>query len=353
MVGCGLSLAAMPCAAAQDKPPAVSVTTGKSDSAVKVSVGASGDVGIDLPGEAAAATEPLSELAAQQLELERQAEEAAARAAEQEAKRKVEHVRRSYERAEQGLIPLSTEQVQDFMRKLELTQEAAAPTHRGVPKGEVRIASLSLDPGVEPPQVNLAAGFVTTINFIDQTGEPWPILDVGIGGSFEVTPTQAGSHVVRVAPLTRVGNGNLSVLLKGLSTPVIFRLASGGSTYHMRLDARVPSMGPQAKAPLIQYRRPWPIAGDEMITMILENAPPPQAKKLKIGGVDARTAAWQMGDKVYVRTPLSLLSPAWNASASSSDGTTVYEVGSAPVLLMSDNGAMIRARLLREDEHDK
>jgi Putative outer membrane core complex of type IVb secretion len=54
-----------------------------------------------------------------------------------------------------------------------------------------------------------------------------------------------------------------------------------------------------------------------------------------------------------VRTPLTLLSPAWNSSVSSADGMTVYEIGDAPVLLMSDNGAMIRARLLRDDDHDK
>ena len=31
----------------------------------------------------------------------------------------------------------------------------------------------------------------------------------------------------------------------------------------------------------------------------------------------------------------------------------VYEIGDAPVLLMSDSGAMVRARLLRDDDHDK
>ncbi|WP_366141904.1 DotH/IcmK family type IV secretion protein, partial [Propionivibrio sp.] len=45
--------------------------------------------------------------------------------------------------------------------------------------------------------------------------------------------------------------------------------------------------------------------------------------------------------------------PAWNASAASTDGMTVYEIGDAPVLLMSDNGAMVRARLTRDEDHDK
>jgi len=296
---------------------------------------------------------PVSQALEDQLAQDRAVEEAAAKALEDQARQEEEHNRKSYKRAAEGLLPLSPDQIRVFMQKLETTQAASVIPSTGVPKGEVKVVSLSLDPGGEPPQINLAAGYVTTIDIIDQTGEPWPIADVGVGGNFEVTPTQAGSHVVRVVPLSRVGTGNLSILLKDLSTPIIFRLSSGGSTFHMRYDARVPQIGPNAKTPLIKYRRTGPAAGDAVISMVLENAPPKEAKRLKVGGVDARTMAWQIGEKVFVRTPLSLLSPAWNASASSSDGMTVYEIGDAPVLLMSDNGAMIRARLIRDEAHDK
>jgi intracellular multiplication protein IcmK len=176
-------------------------------------------------------------------------------------------------------------------------------------------------------------------------------MDVGVGGNFEVSPTQAGTHVVRVMPLTRVGVGDLSVLLQDLPTPVIFRLASGGPSVDLRYDARIGKLGPKAKPQIIS--RPRMEAGDETLTLILANAPPGAAKQVKVSGLDARTKAWVIGDKVYVRTPLSLLSPAWNASVSSADGMTVYEIGSAPVLLMSDNGAMVRAQILRDEDHDK
>ena len=288
-------------------------------------------------------------------QLASQAEEAAMQAqAQQEmdkAKKEQEHNLKSYDRAAAGLLPLSPDQVRDFMHKLEQTQDASQSPFAGQPKGQVRIATLSLDPGVDPPQVNLAAGYVTTINMVDATGEPWPILDVGVGGNFEVSPTQAGSHVVRVMPLTRVGAGDLSVLLKDLPTPIIFRLQAGGSNVDLRYDARIAKLGPGAKAPLIQ--RPRIEAGDENIMMLLENAPPNSAKRMKVTGLDARTKAWMMDSHVFVRTPLTLLSPAWDASVSSADGMTVYEIGDAPVLLMSDNGAMVRAQLIRDDDHDK
>jgi intracellular multiplication protein IcmK len=249
-------------------------------------------------------------------------------------------------------MPLSTDQIRSFMRRVEETQKAAQPPSSGPPKGEVKFVTLSLDPGVEPPQINLAAGYVTTITLVDATGEPWPILDVGVGGNFEVTPTKAtDSHVVRIMPLTRIGTGNLSILLKELSTPIIFRLAAGGPNVDMRYDARVPKLGPGAKVPLIG--RPRLEAGSETIMLLLDNVPPSSARRMKVSGVDARTKAWMLDKTVYVRTPLTLLSPGWDASVSSADGMTVYQIGDAPVLLMSDNGAVVRARLMREDDHDK
>ncbi len=258
---------------------------------------------------------------------------------------------KSFQRASSGLLPLSPDQIRDFMKRLEQTQHAAQPPYEGTPKGITRLIPVSLDPGVTPPQINLNAGFVTTVTIVDSTGEPWPILDVGIGGNFEVSSTQAGSHVVRIMPLTRVGVGNLSVMLKNLATPVIFKLSSGGPTVDLRYDARIDKSGPQAKPQLVD-RASRPEAGDGTLAQFLETTPPAGAKRIKVGGLDARTKAWAIGEKVYLRTPLTLLSPAWNASMVSPDGTSVYEVGSAPVLLLSDNGALVRAQILREEEHD-
>ena len=288
-------------------------------------------------------------------QLRRQSEQAALQAQAQieaqAAKEKHDHNVMSFENASDALLPLSPDQVRDFMHHFETVQNAALPPFEGQPKGQVRIATLSLDPGIEPPELNLSPGYVTTINMVDATGEPWPILDVGVGGNFEVSPTAAGSHVVRVMPLTRVARGNLSILLKDLPTPVIFKLSSGGATVDLRYDARIGKMGPGAKPSLIARQQLE--AGNETIMLLLANAPPTGAKRLKVGGLDSRSMAWALDGHVFVRTPLTLLSPAWDASASSADGMTVYEIGDAPVLLMSENGAMVRARLIRDDDHDK
>lgn len=313
-------------------------------------VSSSASAGINLP-----APPPANAFSSDATQLAAQAEQAALQAqAEAEAeknRRELEHNEKSFKRASGGLLPLSPDQIRDFMRRMENTDSAAVAPSQGPPKVQTRITTLSLDPGTDPPQIELASGFVTTITIVDATGEPWPILDVGVGGSFEVSPTQAGSHIVRIMPLNRVGVGNLSVVLKDLTTPVIFRLASGGPSVDLRYDARIPKYGPGAKPPLIN--RPRLEAGNETIMLLLANAPPNTAKRIKISGLDSRTMAWSISDHMFVRTPLTLLSPAWDASVSSTDGMTVYEIQDAPVLLMSDNGALVRARLSRDDDHDK
>ncbi len=284
--------------------------------------------------------------------LEDQAKHAEAEAEEAKRRREEEHNIKSFDRAESGMFPLTDEQIRAFMHKVEDTQAAALAPSSGPPQGQVRIITMQLDPGVSPPVINLASNYVTTIDILDSTGAPWPILDVGIGGNFEVSPTTSGSHVVRIMPLTRAGNGNLSILMKDLPTPLIFRLAAGGPTVDMRAEVRITKFGPNAKIPLVS-RPPQLEAGDDIILGILQNNPPSDAKRLKVSGLDARTMAWAFADRTYVRTPLTLLSPAWGASVSSGDGMTVYEIGDAPVLLMSENGAIVRAHVSRDDDHDK
>ncbi|NDC57105.1 MAG: type IV secretion protein DotH, partial [Alphaproteobacteria bacterium] len=240
----------------------------------------------------------------------------------------------------------------EFMQRNEDSQRNAVPPHTGTPKPVVSVENLSLDPGVDPPMVNVAAGYVTTITLLDASGQPWPISDVGVGGNFEVSPTASGTHVVRITPLTRFGNGNLSVLLKNLNTPVIFRLVSGIDKVHLRYDARIPQLGPEAKVPLIDKIRL--VAGDEIIMAFLDNVPPNGSKRIKVSGVDYRTLGWEMDGRFFVRTPLKLLSPAWDHSVTSSDGTTVYQLNDmAPVLLLSDSGIMTRARLSQENSDDQ
>jgi intracellular multiplication protein IcmK len=284
-------------------------------------------------------------------DLVKAAAEAAAASAEQQ--KDVGRKSKAFESASDGFLPMSSDQIREFMRRLESAQSASIPPVFGQPKGEVQVQTVSLDPGVEPPQIDVAAGYVTTLTILDASGQPWPIADVGVGGNFDVPSPPPGSHILRITPLMRVGFGNLSIRLQDLSTPITFRIAAGGPVVHYRYDARIPKFGPSAKPSLIDKGGPKLTAGDPMIMAILENAPPKDSKRFKVSGVDTRTSAFGIGEKVFVRTPLTLLSPSWDASVSSADGMTVYEIGQTPVLLLSDGGVMVRAKVIQDKSDDE
>lgn len=250
---------------------------------------------------------------------------------------------RAFEDAIDGTFPLSPEQIKEVMRRMNEVQEAGRGPPEPDPRPVVRVENVSLDPGVTPPLIQVAQGYVTTVNMLDITGQPWPIQDVVIGGNFTVTgPNDA--NILRIIPQTRYGRGNLSVRLVGLSTPVTFRVESGGTDVYYRYDARIPQSGPGAKMPLISQGFTGQ-AGSETLMTVLEGVPPAGAKKMDIAGADGRTRAWKIDGQVYLRTPLTLLSPGWDASVRSADGTNVYVISDAPVLMLSDNGQMVRAKV--------
>lgn len=254
----------------------------------------------------------------------------------------------AFDAAVNHTFPLTPEQIKQVMQRMSESQEAGRAPPEPDPKAVVKIEDVSLDPGAQPPLIEVAAGYVTTVNVLDITGQPWPIQDVVVGGNFQVTgPNDA--NVLRIIPQTRFGHGNLSVRLVGLTTPVTFRVEAGDPEVYYRYDARIPQSGPGAKQSLINHGFTGE-AGDGTMMAVLEGVPPADAKKMLINGTDGRTRAWKIDDAVYLRTPLTLLSPGWDSSVRSADGTNVYMMSDAPVLMLSDNGQMIRATVAAPPE---
>lgn len=250
----------------------------------------------------------------------------------------------AYEQAKKSVLPMENYEIRDVLGRLKDTQEAIQTPVRPAPKPSNTIETISTDPSATPKIIRLATGNVTTLNIVDITGEPWPIVDLGFGGAFDIKPPEAGGHVIRITPLKDFARGNLVIRLLKMTTPITFTLQSGGDTVNYRFDARIPDYGPNAKMPLIG-RGIDTEAGDKTTTAFLEGVPPKGADKLAVAGIDERTSAYKYGGTLYVRTPLTLISPAWQGSATSSDGMNVYQLTDAPVLLLSDKGELVRAQI--------
>ncbi|MCB1533004.1 MAG: type IV secretion protein DotH [Alphaproteobacteria bacterium] len=260
----------------------------------------------------------------------------------------------AYDAALQGLLPLRPGEIRELLEQFDRTQESVELPVYPAPKPQIAVETLSLDPGTKPTTIKVAHGYVTTLNILDSTGAPWPIEDITWAGNFEVVESgNDSSHFVRISPQSEFAYGNMSIHLSALQTPIIISLETSRDIVHYRFDAIVPEAGPFAKTPIIQSGLST-AAGDTDMSGFLEGVLPPDAQRLSVSGVDGRTSAYKFNGLTYLRTPLTLLSPAWISSASSADGMRIYAMNSAPVLLLSEKGRMVRARLSeREDLLDE
>lgn len=256
----------------------------------------------------------------------------------------------AYDAAITGMFPLSPDQIKTLVKKYDETQKIATTPPYDAPKPEITVQNISLDPGVPPPVVKTAVGNVTTINMLDATGAPWPVQDVTWAGDFEIVEPEEGGHIVRITPMAQFARGNIVVRLLTLKTPLTLTLETSRDVVQYRIDARIPEYGPFANAPLMQGPKSTLVAGSPDLTSLLDGVMPSGMQKLMVMGVDGRTTAYSMGGTTYVRTPLTLLSPAWQSSVSSADGMNVYALSNAPVLLLSDSGEFMRATLKEKED---
>ena len=268
--------------------------------------------------------------------------------------------REAFDAALQGLLPLRPSEIRELLEHFDRTQESVELPVYPAPRPEVAVETLSVDPGSKPTVIKTAYGFVTTVNFLDSTGQQFPIQHITWAGNFDVGEVETGDdkmyNTLRITPQSDFAYGNMSIRLVGFATPIIISLETSRDVVHYRFDAIVPELWPLASTPLIEGGGGGieVSAGDPDISAVLEGAPPPRAVKMNVAGVDSRTSAYRFNGLTYLRTPLTLLSPAWITSASSADGMRVYAMGHAPVLLLSERGKLVRARLSdREDLTDE
>ena len=124
----------------------------------------------------------------------------------------------AFEASVEGILPLRPGEIRELLRRYEDVQKAVEQPIKKQPEPKVLVETVSIDPGTKPTVVKVSHGYVTTINFIDQTGAPWPIEDMTWAGNFEVidsTQSEA-SHFVRIAPQDGFAYGNISIHMLSL-----------------------------------------------------------------------------------------------------------------------------------------
>lgn len=242
-----------------------------------------------------------------------------------------------YEQAFTNLVnqklPMTTEQIQRLRQVFNASQEAASTPAGIPPKPTTAAMMVDLSPEATPPIIRLGAGYITSLLFLDSTGQPWPIAAYSVGDpeSFNIKWDNKGNTLL-IQSATFYKRTNLAVILQNLNTPVMLTLVSGQQAIDYRVDLRVPGIGPNA----LVVQGDLPTSANPVLLDILNGIAPKGSKVLHIAGGDCK--AWILNDKLYLRTKLDVISPAWEAIMSSIDGTHAYQLQPAPVILALQHG---------------
>ena len=248
----------------------------------------------------------------------------------------------AYRKLLENNLPMSPDQIQKLHKLYDITQQAAFATPSAPPIPVSSSMAVNLGPGQPPPVIRLAAGFVSSLVFVDVTGSNWPIVSYGIGNpeAFNIQ-WDNDTNTIFIQAMKAYSHGNLAIRLNELDTPVMISLVSGQKEVDYRVDMQIQQRGPNAVVPYIAAD--YSLDRGDVLVNFLDAIPPNGSTKLKIGSQFGM--AWKHNDRLYLRTKLSLLSPAWNATVSSADGTKVYELTPTSMLLVSDEGRTVSVRV--------
>ncbi|MFM8454368.1 MAG: DotH/IcmK family type IV secretion protein [Gammaproteobacteria bacterium] len=234
--------------------------------------------------------------------------------------------------------PLTPDQILELRKQQELIQRASTVPATAPPRPVSSTMQIELSPGFAPPVIRLAAGYVSSIMFLDSTGKPWPLADYSLGNSREFNiQWDRKTHTLFMQSTTPYATGNMAIRLAKLETPITVSLVAGQKEVDYRLDLQVKARGPNAQAPIVQD---LPQATPSYLINALDGIPPPNSQELIVSGGPGR--AWLTGSTLIFRSPLTVLSPGWRSTLSSPDGTHVYEMAQTPLILASEAGKPIK-----------
>lgn len=201
------------------------------------------------------------------------------------------------------------------------------------PKAINGVIIAHLSPGAVSPVVRLSKNRTTAIIITDMTGQPWPIVNYdGLNKEDFIVkrldgPSPEGS-VLSVTPRNAFVFGNLTLMLKGLSSPLSIDFMSAQKEVDAKAEIRVQGQGPNSKYSSIGI----PSSLDTSLLSVLQGVSPLGSKELKVS--TAAVQGWLGKDGyMYIRTRYKIMSPAFSQVTSSPDGTYAYKMIAVPVVL--------------------
>ena len=239
-------------------------------------------------------------------------------------------------------MPLSPQQVLKLRQQIDVAQRAAATPPTIPPKPVSSTIMVNLAPGTTPPAIRLAQGYVSALVFVDSTGSPWPIAAFDIGNPRALNIQWDGkSNILLMQSILPYSDGDMVVRLVGMPTPITLQLVSGQRVVDYRVDLHISGIGPNSKD--LPMGTDLPGSANQLLLGVLDGVAPAGGREVNVLGATAQ--AWILGEKMYLRTRLTLLSPGWMGKMVSSDGMQAYELAKTSSILVSKYGEPTELRI--------
>lgn len=235
-------------------------------------------------------------------------------------------------------FPLSPQQIHQFKNVTAEQQEASMqPPGNAPPEGTSAIIPVTLKPGGIMPVVRIGAGMITSLVFIDASGQVWPVTSYSIGdpASFNVQWDKK-SGVLMVQGQKLYAQTNIGIMLQGLDIPVMLNLIIGQKKWdyldYIQLDQNQPG----------DTNSPIPVAqAPSYLTDLLNGIPPQGATQMNVSD-NSVAQIWSYQGNYIMVTKASLLSPAYisKADGPGSQPLHAYAFPQAPEILVSNFGTI-------------
>lgn len=255
----------------------------------------------------------------------------------------------AYGAALQSQFPMTPEMIQDYRRRVDESQKAAATPPSGqFPHAISDAKRLTLDSAQEPEVLLTGPDTVSVMAFYDQTGAAWPIASYVIGkpNSFQVYAMQEGSNQLAVTPLVPHGFSNIVVSLVGESRPLVFEVRTNSLNTHYRRDFTVHGLGPNAASRPLQTRQSEPVArasNDVMMSFATGADIPGNAVRLSTDNPSVR--AWSYDGAIYLQSADAIISPPASRILTGPGQVKAYRIRPTSVALISSNGRVSKVRI--------
>lgn len=185
-----------------------------------------------------------------------------------------------------------------------------------------RSTMVSID---EKKGIYCSPGLLTTLNFVDEMGTPWPIDYILPSNQSVVIAAKVDLYTVMLSSTKFAGETNLVVKLKDIILPLNFYVYASDEVFDSMRVIKMHGKSPDhVSTPTVVTTSIPGIKSDAFVMeQFLADTPPSKALERDVDRAGMRI--WTLNDKMYIRTTYVLASPmAMSDQGTVTDGRGMY-----------------------------